>query len=226
MSHFVVAVFARNLNDVDGLLAPFEESPQLPSPYVEFHEDEEADVDDTTGKRGYWVNPNAKWDWYQTGGRWGGMLRLKDGANGIYDHLSDEYKAKQQEQHTCDVARMRDVELGIHQESFEKALRHWDVIMGDVQPEDESEKYHGFYSKEYFIERYKTREKYATAQSRFLPYAYITPDGEWKAPGTMGWWGIDDVTGDSRDAYEHEFEEFLEKNKDEELFIIMVDCHI
>jgi len=30
-----------------------------------------------TGKYGYWENPNAKWDWYQEGGRWSGLLKLK-----------------------------------------------------------------------------------------------------------------------------------------------------
>lgn len=38
--------------------------------------------DDETGKYGYWENPNAKWDWYQVGGRWSGMLPVKAGAEG------------------------------------------------------------------------------------------------------------------------------------------------
>ena len=39
--------------------------------------------DEETGKYGYWENPNAKWDWYQLGGRWAGFFKLKPGANGI-----------------------------------------------------------------------------------------------------------------------------------------------
>jgi hypothetical protein len=38
--------------------------------------------DEETGKYGYWENPNAKWDWYQLGGRWAGFFRLKPGAKG------------------------------------------------------------------------------------------------------------------------------------------------
>ena len=38
--------------------------------------------DEETGKYGYWENPNAKWDWYQLGGRWTGFFRLKEGAFG------------------------------------------------------------------------------------------------------------------------------------------------
>jgi hypothetical protein len=30
------------------------------------------------GDWGHWRNPNAKWDWYQVGGRWTGLLKLKE----------------------------------------------------------------------------------------------------------------------------------------------------
>jgi len=33
------------------------------------------------GRYGYYHNPNAKWDWYQVGGRWTGTLKLK--RNGV-----------------------------------------------------------------------------------------------------------------------------------------------
>ncbi|MGV6946979.1 hypothetical protein [Sphingobacterium kyonggiense] len=29
-------------------------------------------------------NPNSKWDWYSLGGRWSGMIKLKEGASGNY----------------------------------------------------------------------------------------------------------------------------------------------
>jgi hypothetical protein len=34
------------------------------------------------------TNPNAKWDWYQLGGRYAGRLKLKEGASGIKGTLS------------------------------------------------------------------------------------------------------------------------------------------
>lgn len=39
-------------------------------------------------ERGIWCrfstyNPNSKWDWYSLGGRWSGMIKLKEGASGI-----------------------------------------------------------------------------------------------------------------------------------------------
>ena len=36
--------------------------------------------DELKGKYGYWVNPNAKWDWYVLGGRWADFFTLKDGS--------------------------------------------------------------------------------------------------------------------------------------------------
>ena len=40
--------------------------------------------DDITGKYGYWENPNAKWDWYQVGGRWAGMFKIKPEYQELY----------------------------------------------------------------------------------------------------------------------------------------------
>lgn len=34
-------------------------------------------VNPDTGEYGYWENPNAKWDWYQIGGRWTGFFKMK-----------------------------------------------------------------------------------------------------------------------------------------------------
>lgn len=33
-------------------------------------------------KQGYWINENAKWDWYSLGGRWTGYFKLKPNAAG------------------------------------------------------------------------------------------------------------------------------------------------
>ncbi len=44
---------------------------------MEFYEDDDCDVDPYTGKRGYWQNPNARWDWFEVGGRFSNMLRYE-----------------------------------------------------------------------------------------------------------------------------------------------------
>lgn len=40
--------------------------------------------DEKTGRYGYWENPNAKWDWYQIGGRWSNRLLTKHGKRCDY----------------------------------------------------------------------------------------------------------------------------------------------
>lgn len=107
MSHFLVGVFCADIEDVDNLLAPYDEQNE---DYFEFQEDtcedigtlrkkyeEDEEKGDITfeewlkeysgyvlqdGKLGYRSNPNAKWDWYDAdGGRWSntGLYRLKPG---------------------------------------------------------------------------------------------------------------------------------------------------
>jgi hypothetical protein len=39
--------------------------------------------DKTTKRYGYWDNPEAKWDWYEVGGRWSGFFTLKKGKTGL-----------------------------------------------------------------------------------------------------------------------------------------------
>lgn len=38
---------------------------------------------DGEGRYGYWHNPQAKWDWYELGGRWAGFFRLKKDTEGL-----------------------------------------------------------------------------------------------------------------------------------------------
>jgi hypothetical protein len=39
--------------------------------------------EDNHEKQGYYTNPKAKWDWYSLGGRWSGLIKLKEGAKGV-----------------------------------------------------------------------------------------------------------------------------------------------
>ena len=60
-----------------------------------------------------------------------------------------------------------------------------------------------------------------------VPFAYITPDGEWHERGTMGWWAI--VTDEkNHDDWESEFREAVEKmiREDKDIMVTNVDCHI
>ena len=54
----------------------------------------------------------------------------------------------------------------------------------------------------------------------------VTPDGEWHETGRMGWWGMDDATAESREAFRESFEAFLKEAQKQNLLITIVDCHI
>jgi hypothetical protein len=56
------------------------------------------------------------------------------------------------------------------------------------------------------------------------PYAYLK-DGEWFAPGEMGWWGMSSDTDDDQARFAREFNELFDALPDDTL-LIMVDCHI
>ena len=42
----------------------------------------------------------------------------------------------------------------------------------------------------------------------------------------MGWWGMDDATAESREAFRESFEAFLKEAQEQNLLITIVDCHI
>jgi len=47
---------------------------------IEWYEPENIDEDGNVFST---CNPQAKWDWYSLGGRWSGLIKLKEGATGI-----------------------------------------------------------------------------------------------------------------------------------------------
>lgn len=107
MSHFTVMVIGEN---PEALLQPFHEyectgiedefvvfvpaDENIEEEYKE-HEDDYESVEqfaadwfgyekNDDGVWGRMTNPNAKWDWYQLGGRWSGdLIRLKEGVEGF-----------------------------------------------------------------------------------------------------------------------------------------------
>lgn len=66
MSHFVVLVTGE---DYEEALAPYNENDEYYQTDVEYE-----GTDDE-----YRYNPDGKWDWYEVGGRWAGMLLHKNG---------------------------------------------------------------------------------------------------------------------------------------------------
>lgn len=168
-----------------------------------------------------------KWIWFQIGGRWSGLLKLKPGCVGERGTRSWWNPDEEDIPGTCDSARLCDVDMSPDSEEYAKALRIWEIaVEGQPRKEGEEESIL-FFKPEYYIKQFGTKENYAQSQAEFSTYAFITPDGEWHETGRMGWWGIDDATAESRKEYRSNFAQTIDELKDNpDIWITIVDCHI
>lgn len=212
MSHFDCAVLlppvegtVEGAEALERAMAPYKEylGDEGNRDYLEFVEDEDCDVDEGTGRRGYWDNPNARWDWFVIGGRWGGKLRLRDGGR-------------------SDVAAVADVVADVDPAAYDMALaryRRW--LTGERVDDFELSSYR----RDIVLDRYPDAEAYARCRAGFWTHAVVTPDGEWHEAGRMGWFGISDETGERlRDWVDRFRERYLDPYGDH--MIVIVDCHI
>ncbi|TSP14022.1 hypothetical protein [Cupriavidus campinensis] len=87
--------------------------------------------DGEQGAFGYWENPNRKWDWYQVGGRWSGMFKLKEGAAGELGKRSllDRGEDTRAIERRADQAKKGDVDFaGMRDERGQQAGERWDKV--------------------------------------------------------------------------------------------------
>ena len=95
----------------------------------EWHGSEERDPE--MGVYGYWANPQAKWDWFQVGGRWTGFFKMKPeteggvGKPGILASPAEKGYADQAYKKDIDFAGMRD-------EAGEKAGKTYDKMLAVI----------------------------------------------------------------------------------------------
>lgn len=152
------------------------------------------------GRYIYYSNPNAKWDWYQIGGRWDSELLAKLEKDETAQLWVNSYPVKY-----IDFEEMRKRRL-------EDLTPYHDAV------------YDGFLNPEYMLKRYPTEEEYIRSNTQFITYAVVTPDREWLEPGAMGWFGISAATIDAEREWDNSYPEFLEKYK--HCWLTIVDCHI
>ena len=185
--------------DVSELYPTFEE-------YMEKYEGYERDPE--TGEYGYWENPNAKWDWYQIGGRFSELLKTKTGLRVNY-------------------GRIRDLDFAPDQKEYLRATRFWEVCVegAPLLPGESKRDFDAFYTAQYYIDQFGTKEEYAASMAAVVPWAFVSFDGEWHEKGEMGWFGAHDATKDSRVAFREAFYKALQDAAPTD-YVVMVDCHI
>lgn len=242
MSHYAVAVFHREDQDVDELLAPYDENISV-APYVRFTREEaiqfckdhwseeylvgKSDQElwesiaeeygnrtDELGNIYSTYNPNSKWDWYQVGGRWGGDLKVKRSARKNYGEADQ-----------VDEARVGDIDFNYDLEAYNRALRFWDVVVDDA-PQRDDEDIFTIYNKQYYLDYYGDRETYARYCSQWSTFAVITPNGVWHEKGEMGWFGCSSDTPDDSKRWNETFQERFIESADPDWILTIVDCHI
>ena len=135
-------------------------------------------------------NPDAKWDWYQIGGRWQGSLILKQGKTGfkgtpsLLTEPSEHY----------DGAYVRDIDFERMREWKRKTLTPYKEIQKDP-----------FWTEERIDATYRNEDEYIRRCTTFHTYAVVTPDGEWHAVGEMGWFGFSSESPAIRRKWEQEY---------------------
>ena len=200
---------------------PFKE--QFPE-FSDFMEDMGYSRDEEKGEYGYWYNPMAKWDWWQIGGRWTGMIKAKEGIVGEPSLVCP----RTVESGYYDIAKLKDIDFSRDEKAYAQAIRFWEVYVeeGELKEGETKEMFDSFYKREYYLNRYGDKERYARERSEFNTFAVVTPDGKWHEQGSMGWFGVSSETHEeARDWHDSWYDNFI-KDADKELWLCIIDCHI
>lgn len=135
--HFCVGVIHRDGTDIDDIMRPYDENLEIQK------------IVEEDGYE-YWTNPNAKWDWFEVGGRWSGRLRLKNGER-------------------ADSALLCDIDTSFNMEAYKDALAYWDNSMENRT----------FEAPHYMISHYLTKDIYAALRGTFYFNYVIDAEGKW-----------------------------------------------
>jgi len=234
MSHFAVLVIG---NDSGKQLAPFQENNMGEClkkfmkfvVYVNderqyFNSEEEAKLtlkNAFNPEETYWENPNAKWDWYEIGGRWTGAFKLKPDRFGGVGELGR--MIPRAFPGFADSALKGDIDFaGMRKEAADKAVIEWEkakMIMDDsLSLEKMREEIHKG-------DIDAAREAYVkSAENSAITFFAVLKDGEWYERGKRGWWACVSDEKD-QDKWNEEVTALLDSIPDDTL-LTMVDCHI
>ena len=151
-------------------------------------------------------NPDSKWDWYDIGGRWQGLLILKGNKEGLRG--SPSFGEKMSEGY--DGAFVSDIDFAAMKRRDAAEIDPYEKAMEDAE------------LRGIFL----GREDYCERMTTFHTYAAVTPDGEWHAAGEMGWFEPSETPEEER-AWQLDYHErFIQPAIENHLYMVIVDCHI
>lgn len=193
---------------------------------------------------GYYHNPNAKWDWWQLGGRWQHVFLVPEDRDLVIYGGSGSFGPQGTNNPTgyrwvagarkSDILweKMRELELQRCRNSFQ-VFERW--FLEGVEPKDKSpmlvKTEDGIrswddllYKKGDTLHDYLKRMG-VNPEIRFpcTPYAFIDDDG-WHGSGDMGWFGCSSNKKEEI-SWNEEVDAFIASVPDDH-FLVSVDCHI
>jgi hypothetical protein len=84
--------------------------------------------DNKTNRYGYWRNPQAKWDWFEVGGRWAGFFHIKPEFRHLYQNTKPNFSWGWKD----DPKAMNEVLAQRRVDSALKGHVDWDFMMDDA----------------------------------------------------------------------------------------------
>lgn len=176
--------------------------------------------DETTGKYGYWENPNAKWDWYQIGGRYSGRLVTKKGSKGKRGERSLLDESGPLPEGTTDQAKLKDIDWdAMTQARREKYAKYWAQYEAELAKGTAP----GLAQMITGVSKDDTKESYLAQAEEFSVFA-VLKNGEWFERGEMGWWAI--VSNEiGAQEWKDKITELM-SDLDPNTLLTIIDCHI
>lgn len=200
-------------------------------------------VKSADGRWRYTYNPDAKWDWWQIGGRFPNRFLVPAGLRDCIPSAKDddgESNTPPEGYQYADAARKKDICWDLMRQLTDEAVeRTFQKCVKAFESNDLT----GFgplcricddgiaawgemlYLKGETLDAYKARKGSAGMDRyRLHTYAFVDRNGDWISSGDMGWFGISSNDKDER-VWNDEIQTLLNKAKDDD-FLVIVDCHI
>jgi len=175
-------------------------------------------------------NPKSKWDWYQLGGRWAGMLKLKAPGQAVQGERSWANEHETTDEMHGDAALKCDIDFdGMRDEAAEKAQARWEraqlILKGKSFDSWQTvfdrcgrdvEKARLEYHAQEGVKLLKEDKEFAwecddilTSLPEYIARARMQAvssfallvNGEWYERGEMGWFGMASNEKDEDDWY-------------------------
>lgn len=265
MSHFAVIVIGKNIeeqlepyweatenpeyvefiDEEQELLDDYNNGAKDGVPFKEIYATFEEFVEDWYGveerepihnRYGRYANPNAKWDWWQIGGRFSGYFKKKGSDTRVNSVSIDE----------LDIEGMTQEVLADANEEYSKLeailkgrpAPSWQEFLEKYPTPEEARAAYGelpviqdMFSAKFFIfggvaeEFGQSREEYLekVKQKVLAPFAFVE-NGAWFQKGEMGWFGMSSNDMEDRE-WATQFNQVI-ASLPPETQLTIVDCHI